>query len=355
MSNTKNTDNPNCKQANADSDRQDTVQVSATPPGTDPKVRGRRALFLTGMASAVGALAAACGNSKFSSSAVPPRKPKAAPSAVPSPGNSSNGEQLSGSGGGEDGAEGEEIPAGGGGTPVPGGTAAPIAACVPGETLTLDQPESAQLIKKFALYGKADSALLALHIGGLKVGDVVMICKKSGTTGQALMSKRVASIDLDLAVAVRPMIFDNLRLVGLTSVDVLVVSGTTKRRATVPCAEANFKRSFDDGTGSARVVDIFEQHPNFHSMMPHMVFANPQGAMSTAQMQRPVARPMKLAQDSSSWDISAITTQFATTTKLTDAVGNIVSFDQALLGHTNCFVLYVRDSDHWHRYFYFIG
>lgn len=309
----------------------------------------KRRLLFTGIASGIAAVAAACGPASFSTktNTVVAKKP----TPKPTPGQKGNGEGIDKSGANSAGKE-DIDGVGGDGKTGGEGTDQNCAMAGGAEKISLDMPSNPALIVKKSIYGDMSgrtSTMIAVLLAGLKLGDLVLLVKKDGIP----MSRKTVG-PLDLA---RAIIFDGLRLVGIQSLEVVVISGAAKSKATLSTTDGDFSMTFN----GKPVVDIWvfrnTAHGNYPDFMPTMGFGdfaggvNGGGGGQSDKASSVAGRLFQVATDASTWPMPTI----STTHMVTDVLGTEIGFAATVLASHNILLIYTLDNDHYHRYFYTIG
>jgi hypothetical protein len=350
---------------------------------------GLRRSLLLGVPAVMGLFASACGTfSGYSKSGNGTPRKKTAPGKSPSTSGAAPGDDNAGgtAPGGMPGGEPVNAepttPEG----PTPGGPTPVDSKCMLTriEELSLkDAMVDAALLPNdahYRVYGhKTRTSLVAIALKGVGAGSLVHLVKKtSGDNGAILASRRLSAMDIN-GSETHPIVFDNIKLGMLTSIEIVVIDGLKKRRVSMPIVYANKYKaapvicplavSITDAEIAAQGGNLFGYysgvyHGNYTDFSPTVDFgAGLAGGFPSATLsigeQKTVARPFQVAKKDAMWSTNPVARSAAgaaLTHEVMDVLGRPLAVDGSLLAtRTNVFIIYVQDGTHWHRYFYFIG
>lgn len=232
------------------------------------------------------------------------------------------------------------------------------------ETDTPDRFES-------KIYGDTLSAMLVLRIKNIRLGDQIVIGFPVQQNVQIISQRAVQSNDLE-----NPIVIDNINLFQQQQLDVYIYSADCARRhGTIKTSEDELRlaRSFNnkpvvDARTIAMPVNspVYEgPHTNFFALMPMLEWSDPTEFIpfhGQRDLDGMVNRPFKVAKVNAMWKVPPDLLNPNFTILICNAMGEEITGAKQessnFLAHHSMFIVYILDplsSDHYHRYFYFVG
>ena len=328
------------------------------------KPRSRRDLLNVFLPAAAAAAAVACSgtNLKGANGENNSGKPKSLPAGAGNP--SPNGNPA---GAGNPSPNGNPVgdPKG---TPEPDATdpaGIPTDTTVPAAGIPKTKDTDVALTVDSKIYGTAQSAMLVAKIPGLMVGDQIVVGFPVGDNVQVISRRTVQSHDL-----LNPVVIDNINLYGNKQLDIYIYSANCARKhGVIKTGEDDLKlaRTFNGkAVVDARSISLPPSgydgaHPNFFTMMPILNWTEPAAGQFVAfKRQRTSGRPFKVAKANAMWGVPGHL--LASNVTICDALGVEIAGAKAatsnFIAKHSMFIVYLldtADSNHYHRYFYFVG
>lgn len=208
-------------------------------------------------------------------------------------------------------------------------------------------------IRSHALYGNRKSALLSLALNDLQVDDVIHVLKKeteNDSIARLLASRRITAADR------RPVVFDNLALSTAQGIEVVLVRGSKKTRATVSSSDKGFLSNFN----GKKVVDVLTLDEKFSEFFPYVAYAGGVSAPQNAGLQRRQSRQLNVATDESNIPVTLRTASGGGKAPSKFHVRNSAGEEMPDIGpevlkKDNMFVIYAESEEIYYRYFFILG